>query len=109
MTTIKLKFKNDVQERIINGDACVFINHEKLLEEGDSFKVGDKIYKVIEIERVLFYDWISYYYKLLGLTSEFKAVEWWKSSYPKEFSKSGEYTGPEDFYLYFFVYIGEVS
>jgi len=51
MALIKLKFSPEMEELILQGKKCCTTRDEKKGEEGDVFRVGNRIYRIIQIDK----------------------------------------------------------
>lgn len=113
MTIINLKFSPEMEELVLQGEKCCTTRDEPKGEAGDIFRVGDRLYRILQIDKRMHPHECSDF-KLEGFES-------WKDLkceieriYPSiikqsEFLSNIGTQGGSEVYVHFFAYVGEAE
>lgn len=96
MALINLKFSPEMEELILQGKKCCTTRDDKKGDTGDIFVVGNRVYRIIEIEEICIDVGVSFY-KQEGFESSMKYRDCIKFIYP----------GASRLYLHWFAYVGD--
>jgi hypothetical protein len=100
LALINLKFSPEMEELILQGKKCCTTRDERKGEIGDTFRVGNRIYRIIQVSS---HDvsGIAHLYRLEGFEFRHHFLKTIEEIYPDIYD-----SGDNVVYVHFFAYVG---